>query len=108
MSEFEHLSKEKLEHVEEGLWQVESALNGLGAIFRSGRNELPLDEDEWFGIGQIFKIFSHRISVLNDILQYGDDSMAITKKSTEDKFERKKSELIEKMKDSLEDNGDEK
>ena len=40
MTEFEHLTKEKMEYVEQGPWEVESALNGLGAIFRSGKNEL--------------------------------------------------------------------
>ena len=103
MAEFEHLTKEKMEYVEQGLWEVESALNGLGAIFRSGKNELLPDEDEWFGIGQILKIFAHRISLLDDILRCGHDSMAITKNSTEDKFERKKSEIVEKMKAALGD-----
>ena len=103
MAEFDHLTKEKMEYVEQGLWEVESALNGLGAVFRSGKNELLPDEDEWFGIGQILKIFSHRISILDDILRCGHDSTAITENSTEVKFERKKSEIVEKMKAALED-----
>ena len=48
-------------------------------------------------MGQVLKIFSQRISALDDILRCGCDSMAITKDGTEDKFEKKKSELIEKM-----------
>ena len=97
MAEFEHLTKEKMEYVERGLWEVESALNGLGGLFQGGRSDIPLGEDEWFGMGQVLKIFSQRISALDDILRCGCDSMAITKDGTEDKFEKKKSELIEKM-----------
>ena len=103
MAEFDHLTKEKMEYIERGLWEVESALNGLGGLFQGGRSDIPLGEDEWFGMGQVLKIFSQRISALDDILRNGSDSMAITEDSVEDKFERKKSEIVEKMKESLGD-----
>ena len=103
MAEFEHLSKEKMEHVENGLWEISSALNGLGSVFQGGKNEIPLENDEWFGVGQMLKIISQRASSLEDILRCGHDSMAITKGGVEAKFERKKSEIVEKMKAALED-----
>ena len=103
MAEFEHLSKEKMEHVTTGLWEISSSLNGLGSVFQGGKNEIPVDSEEWFGLGQMLKILSQRASSLEDILRCGYDSTAITKGGTEAKFERKKSEIVEKMKEVFED-----
>ena len=87
MAEFEHLTKEKMEYVERGPWEVESALNGLAGLFQGGRSDIPLGEDEWFGMGQVLNIFSQRLSALDDILLY---AKTYTLEEKEDRGGRKR------------------
>ena len=42
------------------IWQIESALNGLGSLFYT-RKEMPFNEDEMFGIGELLKIIGNQL-----------------------------------------------
>ena len=103
MAEFNHLSKEKMEHVVTGLWEISSALKGLGAVFQSGQNEIPLDGDEWFGIGQILNVVSQKSSSLEDILRCGYDSTAIRESVADTDLDKVKSKLSECIKTAVKD-----
>ena len=75
----DHLNKEKLEKVQMRLWRLSHAFKGVAGIFRGNKQELPLNNDELSGLGELFNIFSDELSTLEDILGCGYDSKAITK-----------------------------
>ena len=80
MAKFKHLTKNKVEHVSNQLWKIGSSLNGLGAVFqlKQERGDSSIDVDELYGIGQLLKGLSKQLSVVEDILRRGHDSMALT------------------------------
>ena len=80
MAKIKHLTKKKVEHVTNELWEIESSLKGLGSLFqyRDDEGGIHLDTGEFFGIGHLLKGIAKRVSVLEDILRCGHDSMAIT------------------------------
>ena len=113
MAKFRHLSKEKMEHITNRLWELECSLEGLGALFqgaRTDRDGSSFDTDELFGMGQLFKGLSKQVSVLEDILKCGYDSRAITKDSIVKEIAKKKLEAgdcIEGGLDNFEGEGEE-
>ena len=89
MAKFEHLSKEKLDDVISELWKIESSLMGMGALFQTKDTpgDISMNGDEFFGIGYVLKKFSKDLSVIQDILGCGHDSMERTEESFKDKDE---------------------
>lgn len=79
MAKFKHLTKERFDEVCNRLWKVHSALNGAGSLFEYQSREAFYDQDELFGMGQIFKQLSKELEILEDILRCGYDSRALTK-----------------------------
>ena len=80
MAEFDHLTKEGLGQVQDKLWEIESSLTGMAALFRS-KEEMGtsvFDTDELYGIGNLLKSISEKLAVQRDILQCGFDSEAVT------------------------------
>lgn len=71
MEEFKHLGKNKMKDVDKILWETESSLNGLGALFQAER-VVNFSDDELFGIGQLIKGQARQVSVLGNILRCGD------------------------------------
>ena len=79
MAKFKHLAKEKMEHVTNRLWEIETSLEGLGSLFEDQSSDSVFEPDELFGIGQLVKGQARELAILGDILKCGYDSMAITK-----------------------------
>ena len=53
--------------------------DGMAALLQGqGRDACP-DADDFFGMGQAIKGISKELSILEDILRCGHDSMALTK-----------------------------
>lgn len=63
------VSKDKLSKNCEEIWEVSSALKGLGALFEQQSLEVPYDNSELFGIGQCIKILSQRLTSIEDSLR---------------------------------------
>lgn len=97
MAEFEHLSKEKLDGVVNRIWEVESSLTGLSGLFRirEETGSASLDTDELYGLGQALKDLAEKLSVQEDILKCGFDSMAVTGDSLPPETEKRTGELTE-------------
>ncbi len=79
MAKFKHLTKEKLNHVRNRLFEVSSGLNGLGSLFESQSVHFCPSPDELYGIGQLLKQLSREVEVQEDILNCGYDSQAVKK-----------------------------
>ena len=81
MTKFEHLTEERLDQVTNKLWEIESSLTGLSGLFRirEERGSASIDTDELYGIGNMLKGLADKLSVQEDILRCGFDSMAVTK-----------------------------
>ena len=94
MKEFEHLTEEKIEQVINGLWEVESSLQGLARLFQYKEEVggVNFDSEEFFGVGQLLKVLSRQIETQEDILKYGFNSMAITENSIDQETAKKKLE----------------
>lgn len=72
-----HLNERILGKVKERLWNVSSSLNGIGKLFQKEENfSICMDADESFGIGTYLKKQAEELSILEDILNCGYDSMA--------------------------------
>jgi hypothetical protein len=56
-------------------------LRGIGAVLQQQTHDPCYEGDELFGLGQLFESMSEQIARLEDILQCGYDSMAVTKGS---------------------------
>ena len=99
MAKFKHLTKEKMDKVTNDLWEIKSSLKGLGCLFqyKDDGGHAFFDTSDLFGIGQLIKGIAKRVSVLEDILRCGYDSMAIT----EDKEFTISEEIIEKAREIL-------
>ena len=76
MSSLDHLTSPKLEKVKERLWTASGSLKGLSGLFTQGHRDTSFDDGEIYGIGQLLKKISEEISILEDILNCGYDSMA--------------------------------
>lgn len=81
MEGIEHLNSKKIRKVCEQLWMIEGSLRGLGASLQQQSTSPCYDADELFGLGQLLKVLSEKISVLEDILTCGYDSRANAKES---------------------------
>ena len=108
MAEFEYLTKEKIEHVSNRLWEVESSLRGLARLFqyKEDMGDVNFDPEEFFGVGQLLKVLAREVSIQEDILKCGFDSMAITEESITKEIGKKKLEdgdYIEGDLDNFED-----
>ena len=70
MEKSKKLSNEKKEILTNKLWRLESALNGLGAVFQCEKESI-FNSDELYGIGNLMKILSSQIAeVENELRQY--------------------------------------
>ena len=110
MAEFEHLTKEALEQVQGRLWEIESSLNGMAALFRSkeGMETSVFDTDDLYGIGNLLKTISEKLAVQTDILQCGFDSTAVTKVAVDLAIAKRAAKEFQKEEAALEDEaGDE-
>ena len=77
MAEFGHLTDEKLEHVTNRPWEVESSLRGPTRPFQYKEDigGVHFDTEEFFGIGQLLSVLSREISIQEDILKCGYDTI---------------------------------
>ena len=109
MAEFGHLTNEKLEHVTNRLWEVESSLRGLTRLFQYKEDigDVHFDSEEFFGIGQLLSVLSREISIQEDILKCGFDSMAITEESISKEIAKKKLEVGDYIEGALDNFKDE-
>ena len=71
MEKREHFSRESIHHITTRLWELESILKGLAALFQQHGGDGDFASDELFGIGQILKGLSQELSTLEDILNCG-------------------------------------
>ena len=80
MRDLSHLSEKKLNYVVDELWVIESSLSGMGALFqiKDTSGSIDVDVSDFHGIGNALKKISKDISILQDILNCGHDSRAIT------------------------------
>ena len=112
MAEFGHLTDEKLEHVTNRLWEVESSLRGPTRLFQYKEDigGVHFDTEEFFGIGQLLSVLSREISIQEDILKCGYDSMAIIEESISKetaKSEKGPSNHIKGARDNFKDDSEE-
>ena len=63
------VSKEKLLKSCDDIWEVSSALNGLGSLFEQQKTEISYNESELFGIGQCIKLLSQKLISVEDSLR---------------------------------------
>ncbi|MCY4643278.1 MAG: hypothetical protein OXB88_01535 [Bacteriovoracales bacterium] len=54
------------------LISLEDELKGLASLFQSGKREIPLRDDEFYGIGQLLRRLSGEASSLSEILRESD------------------------------------
>ena len=80
MAKIKHIRRKRLDKVCNRISNIESGLNGLGALFEFQSREACLEPDELFGVGQLMKILAHELSIQEDTLRCGYDSRAVTKK----------------------------
>ena len=79
MEKFKHLNKKKMEKVIENLGKIQSSLEGVGALFQGqGVHSCP-DINDFYGMGDLMKTLAKELLVLEDTLENGYDSRAITK-----------------------------
>ena len=72
-----HLENQKLVNkICERIWTASGSLRGIGSLFLQDHKEICLDSDEFYGIGQLLKTISEELSILEDLIRSGDDSMA--------------------------------
>lgn len=70
--EIKNLDKKKMDDMAARLYQLEVSLNGLGSLFQYNKREMPLENEELFGIGALLKALSREASCLEDMLCDGD------------------------------------
>ena len=68
MENQKHFSRKSIHHITNRLWELESILKGLAALFQQHGGDGSFGADELFGIGQILKGLSLELSALEDIL----------------------------------------
>lgn len=78
MAKVKHIKKKRLDKACNRLFDIQSGLGGLGALFEF--QEVDLSPSESFGVGQLIKILAHELSIQEDIIRCGYDSQAVTKK----------------------------
>lgn len=72
-----HLNERILNKVKERLWEVNSSLKGIASLFQKESGySVCIEADEFFGIGTFLKKQAEELSILEDILNCGYDSMA--------------------------------
>ena len=78
MAEFNHISKDKMDHIIDRIGEVRSALDGLAALFYyQGRDYSP-SPNEVYGMGDLIKGQARALAALDDILRYGHDNQSVT------------------------------
>lgn len=51
------------------LWTASGSLKGLGALFTQGAPDVSLNQEEFYGIGQLLKEISKDLEDIEDLLQ---------------------------------------
>jgi len=88
-----HLDNNKLlDKICERLWIASGSLKGIGSLFTQDQKEICLDSDEFYGIGQLLKTISEELSILEDLIRSGCDSMANKRNGLEEEDEDEKEE----------------
>ena len=67
----ENLNQETLSNLAHHLSKVQGSIDGIGALFRAASTDLmPIESEEFWGLGELFKLLSHEmlkvVRVLND------------------------------------------
>ncbi len=76
MNSLNHLTPKKLDKVAYRLYMAESSLKGISGLFTQGTRDVCLEDDEYYGIGNLLRTVSDELQILGDILRCGYDSTA--------------------------------
>ena len=65
----DHLNEKVLDKVAQRLFVTRGSLTGLSGLFTQGINEVCLQGDQFYGVGQLLEKMSGELEILEDILR---------------------------------------
>lgn len=63
------MNSKKHEEICHQVWVLSGALKGIGALFQRQSIEMPYEQSELFGLGQLFSKLSDNLSELEDAIR---------------------------------------
>ncbi|MDP7320877.1 MAG: hypothetical protein QF441_09730 [Bacteriovoracaceae bacterium] len=76
MKSLNHLTPKKLDKAVFRLYMAHSSLMGVSGLFTQGTRDVCLQDEEYYGIGNLLKRIADELQILEDILRCGYDSTA--------------------------------